>query len=57
MQNNLCLLCLRVYKPFDKNLPSKIGVRQNTEYYVLLTTEPATLVLYVVKLPVEPASV
>jgi hypothetical protein len=27
------------------------------EYYVLLTTEPATSVLYVVKLPVETASV
>jgi hypothetical protein len=42
---------------FDKNLPSKIGVRLCTEYYVLLTTEPVTPVLYVVKLPVEAASV
>jgi hypothetical protein len=42
---------------FDKNLPSKIGVRLFTEYYVLLTTEPTMSVLYVVKLPVETASV
>jgi hypothetical protein len=48
---------LRVYKPhfFDKNLPSRIGVRLING--VLLTTEPAMPVLYVVKLPVETASV
>jgi hypothetical protein len=50
-----------VYKShiFDKNLSSKIGVGCGlyTEYYVLLATEPATPVLYVVKLPVDTASV
>jgi hypothetical protein len=63
---------LRMYKPqfFDKNLPSKIGVRLKhgilcifwTNWIlrkkdILLTTEPATPVLYVMKLPVETASV
>jgi hypothetical protein len=49
---------LRVYKPhfFDKNLPSKIGVRLIHGMLFLLTTEPATPVLYVVELPVETAS-
>jgi hypothetical protein len=46
---------LRVYKPhfFDKNLPSKIGVRLMHGILFLLTTEPATPVLYVVKLPAD----
>jgi hypothetical protein len=50
---------LRVYKPhfFDNNLPSKIGVRFMHGIFFLLTTEPATPVLYVVKLPVETVSV
>jgi hypothetical protein len=42
---------------FVKNLPSKMGCGLYTEYYVLLATEPATPVLYVVKLPVDTASV
>jgi hypothetical protein len=37
--------------------PPKLGCGLHMEYYVLLTTEPATTVLYVVKLPVETASV
>jgi hypothetical protein len=37
--------------------PPKSGCGVYTEYYVLLTTEPATPVLYVIKLPVETASV
>jgi hypothetical protein len=41
----------------DKNLPSKIGVRLIHGTLFLLTTEPATPVLYVVKLSVETASV
>jgi hypothetical protein len=63
---------LRMYKPyyFDKNLSPKIGVRlthgisfsekvdlSGKKAFILLTTEPATQVLYVVKLPVETASV
>jgi hypothetical protein len=48
--------CLCMYKThfFHKNLPSKMGVQLNI---VLLTTEPATPVLYVVKLPVETVDV
>jgi hypothetical protein len=53
---------------FDKNLPSKIGERRIHGFFmekldppkksvILLTTKPATPVLYVVKLPVETASV
>jgi hypothetical protein len=42
---------------FDKNLPSKIGVRLIHGILFPLTTEPATPVLYVVKLPVETVSV
>jgi hypothetical protein len=42
---------------FYSNLPSKTGVRLTHGNYVLLTTEPATLVLYIVKLPVETISV
>jgi hypothetical protein len=60
-----CLVCrpklpyLRVYKPhfFEKNLPFKILVRLIHGILFLLTTEPATPVLYVVKLPVEAARV
>jgi hypothetical protein len=37
--------------------PPKLGYGLHTEYYALLTTEPAMPVLYVVKLPVETASV
>jgi hypothetical protein len=50
---------LRVYKPhfLTRIYPPKIGCGLYTEYYALLTTEPATPVLYVVKLPVETASV
>jgi hypothetical protein len=50
---------LHVKKPhfFDKNLSSKIGVRLIHGILFLLTTEPATPVLYDVKLPVETASV
>jgi hypothetical protein len=50
---------LHMYKPhfFDKNLPLKLECDLCTEYYVLLTTGPVTPVLYVVKLPVETASV
>jgi hypothetical protein len=48
-----------VYKPhfLTKIYPPKSGRGLYTEYYVLLTSEPATPVLYVVKLPVETASV
>jgi hypothetical protein len=42
---------------FDKNLPSKIGVRLMHGISCPFATEPATPVLYVVKLPVESASV
>jgi hypothetical protein len=42
---------------FNIIYPPKLGCGLYTEYYVLLTTEPATPVLYVVKLPVETASV
>jgi hypothetical protein len=42
---------------FDKNLPSKIGARIMHGILFLLTTEPTTPALYVVKLPVETASV
>jgi hypothetical protein len=50
---------LREYKPhfFDKNLLSKIGVRLIHGILCPLTTEPATPVLYVMKLLVETASV
>jgi hypothetical protein len=37
--------------------PPKLGYGLCIEYYILLTTEPATPVLYVVKLPVETTSV
>jgi hypothetical protein len=37
--------------------PPKLGCGKCTEYNVLLTTEPTTPVLYVVKPPVETASV
>jgi hypothetical protein len=37
--------------------PTKFGCGLYTEYHVLFTTEPATPVLYVVKLQVETASV
>jgi hypothetical protein len=40
----------RIYRP-------ELGCGLWTEYYVFLTTEPATPVLYVVKLPVETASI
>jgi hypothetical protein len=49
----------RVYKQhfMTRIYPPKLGCGLCTEYYVLLTTELATPVLYVVKLPVETASV
>jgi hypothetical protein len=50
---------LHMYKPhfLTRIYPPKLGCGLCTEYYVLLTTDPATLVLYVVKLPVETTSV
>jgi hypothetical protein len=50
---------LRVYKPHFLTIidPPKLGCGLCTEYYVLFTTEPATPVLYVVKIPLETASV
>jgi hypothetical protein len=42
---------------FTRIYPPKLGSGLCMEYYVLLTTEPAMPVLYVVKLPVETASV
>jgi hypothetical protein len=45
-----CTFWTRIYPP-------KLGCGLCTECYVLLMTEPATPVLYVVKLPVETASV
>jgi hypothetical protein len=50
---------LRVYKPhfLTRIYRPKLGCGLYTEYYFLLTTEPATSVLYVVKLPVETTSV
>jgi hypothetical protein len=52
-------LYLLVYKPHFLTIiyPPKLGCGSCTEYYILLTTEPAMPVLYVVKLPVETASV
>jgi hypothetical protein len=48
----------RVYKPHFLTIwPPNLGCGLCTEYFVLLTTEPVTPVLYVVKLPVETASV
>jgi hypothetical protein len=50
----------REYKPhfyLTRIYPPKLGCSLCTEHYVLLTTEPATPVLCVVKLPVETASV
>jgi hypothetical protein len=50
---NTGLPYLRVYKPhFLTVYPPKLGCSLYTEY-VLLTTEPAAPVFYVVKLPVE----
>jgi hypothetical protein len=51
---------LHVYKPhffLTRIYPPKLMCGLCTKYYVLLTTEPATLTLYVVQLPVETASV
>jgi hypothetical protein len=42
---------------FDKNFPSKNWGAAYARNIFLFTTEPATPVLYVVKLPVETASV
>jgi hypothetical protein len=54
-----CIPYLRVYKQhfLTRSYPPKLGCGLCTEYCVLLTSEPATPVLYVVKLPVETASV
>jgi hypothetical protein len=49
-----------VYKPrffWQEFCPPKLGCGLYMEYYVLLTTEPAKSVLYVVKLPAETVSV
>jgi hypothetical protein len=50
---------LRMYKPhfMTRIYPPKLGCGLCTEYYVLLTTEPATPVLCIVKLPVETVSI
>jgi hypothetical protein len=51
---------LRVYKPhfFDKNLPSKNwGAAYTRNIKSFFTSEPATPELYVLKHPVETASV
>jgi hypothetical protein len=63
VQRNI-LPYLRVYKPhfFDKNLPSKIGVRlihgikKNIDLPRKISYQPMTPVLHVVKPPVETAS-
>jgi hypothetical protein len=53
---HICACISRTF--FDKNLPSKIGVRLIHEILCLFfRTESTMLVLYVVKLPVESASV
>jgi hypothetical protein len=47
-------ICACVSRTFSTRIyPPKLGCGLCTEYYVLLTTEPATPVLYVVKCPVE----
>jgi hypothetical protein len=51
-------ICVCISRTFmTRSYWPKLGCGLYTEYYVLLTTEPATSVLYVVKLPVETASV
>jgi hypothetical protein len=54
MQNHYTVFSREKPHFFDKSLPSKIGAQL---IHVLLTTEPAMPVLFVVKLPVESASV
>jgi hypothetical protein len=50
-------ICACISRTFDNNLPSKKLGAAYTRNIVLLTTEPATSVLYVVKIPVETVSV
>jgi hypothetical protein len=51
-------ICACISRTFLTRIyPPKLRCGLCTEYYVLLTTEPATPVLYVVKLPIETASV
>jgi hypothetical protein len=51
----ICACISRIF--LTRIYPPKLGHGLYTEYYALLTTEPAMLILYVVKLPVETASV
>jgi hypothetical protein len=49
-------ICACISRTFLTRIyPPKLGFGLYTEYYVLLTSEPAMPVLYVVKLPVETA--
>jgi hypothetical protein len=51
-------ICTCISRTFLTRIyPPKLGCGLCTEYYVLFTTEPVTPVLYVLKLPVETASV
>jgi hypothetical protein len=51
----ICACTSRIF--LTRIYPPKLGCGLCTEYDVILTTEPATPILYVLKLPVETASV
>jgi hypothetical protein len=58
VKNKIYRICACISHTFStRTYPPKLGCGLYVEYYVLLTTEPVMPVLYVVKLPVETASV
>jgi hypothetical protein len=57
-KEKLYRICMCINHTFlTRMYPPKLGCGLYAEYYVLLATESTTPVLYVVKLPVETASV